>query len=184
MRVFRSVLGLAPGNAEALHELEEMEHAFAKVTASGRAEAEGLAARLAAAVGPTSGSRAPQTVPAAARNASARIRVASSVSLPLWGIVGAAILAVVVVGGAALYLGFSPQRAADTGSASDAPTAPPQASDQPASTPSNVASPPPAPPPPAVSRRRPFRRRRCRLRHQLRPPPHAGPTVVCGPSGQ
>jgi serine/threonine protein kinase len=36
MKVFRSVLEIAPGNAEALGELEEMERAFARITSSGR----------------------------------------------------------------------------------------------------------------------------------------------------
>lgn len=36
MRVFRSVLGITPGNPEALAELEEMERAIARITASGR----------------------------------------------------------------------------------------------------------------------------------------------------
>jgi eukaryotic-like serine/threonine-protein kinase len=38
MKVFRSVLEIAPGNAEALRELEEMERAFSRITASGRVQ--------------------------------------------------------------------------------------------------------------------------------------------------
>jgi serine/threonine-protein kinase len=152
MRVFRSVLELAPGNAEALRELEEMEHAIAKLSGSGPREAEGSAPRQAAAVQSAGGSRAPEAVPAATTNTPAQVRVARGRSLPRWGIVATAILAVAVLGSAAVYLGFSLRRAADKGSASGAPTASRQAGDQPALTSSKAASPPPPiPTPPAVS---------------------------------
>ena len=154
MRVFRSVLELAPGNAEALRELEEMEHAIARMSGSGPRVAEG-SAPLAAAAQP----RAPQTVPAPTRDTPAQGRVKGGASLPpgafpsrgpRWGIVGAAIIAVVVLGSVAVYLGFSFRRGADKGSASDAPTASREARDQPALTSSKVET-PPLPTPPAVS---------------------------------
>jgi serine/threonine-protein kinase len=155
MRVFRSVLELAPGNVEALSELEALEHAIAKMSGSGPREAAGSASRQAAAVQSAVGSRAPRTVPT--KNTPTPVRVERGATLafpfrgPHWEIVGAAIVAVVLLGSAAVYLGFSTHRAADKGSASTTPAAPRQASDPPASTSSKVESPPPVPPPPAVS---------------------------------
>ena len=147
MRVFRSVLELAPGNAEALGELEELEHAFAKMSGSSPRGAGGSAPWQATAVQP----RDPRTVPAATKNTPAQGGVKSGPTLPRRGIVGAAIIAVVVLGSAAAYLGFSLRRAADKGAASDAPAASRQAREHPALTSSKVESPPAIPSPPAVS---------------------------------
>jgi serine/threonine-protein kinase len=82
MKVFRSVLELAPGNAEALAELEQMERAFAELTASRSGAAAALQAAVAASAStppgltatpsaaPTDGTRASSTPTAAAESRS------------------------------------------------------------------------------------------------------------------
>jgi hypothetical protein len=60
MKVFRSVLEIAPGNSEALHELEEMERAVSKLTQSGRAAA--VAASSPTVVMPASSASSANTV--------------------------------------------------------------------------------------------------------------------------
>ena len=170
MRVFRSVLGLAPGNAEALHELEEMEHAFAKVTASGRAEAEGLAARLAAAVGPASGCARRRRFrrPRGTHRRASGSRVASvchfgeSSELPSspwsWS------EALPCIWGSRLSERPTPDQPPTR-----RPLRPKQATSRLRHPRTWLVHHLPRLHRPSL-RRRPFRRRRCRLRHQLRPP--------------
>jgi serine/threonine protein kinase len=150
MKVFRSVLELAPGNHEALAELEEMERAFANLTATRPASpaAPPIAADPAAVAASTS--TMPGTTPLAAGS---RERTRQ-------GLLAAAALVLLVVIGGAVYLWTS--RADDTADASalqplPMPALPDQASPTATMTPNTTPEPAPgapasveAPAPPAT----------------------------------
>lgn len=142
MKVFRSVLEIAPGNAEALRELEEMERAFARITASGRVAAPDQAAGEPAptilaprrdAMPPATGAipAVPPPPPAAAQ---------PNRSVQTIAVLAAALVVVIVLGGSAFYMMWS--RAAQPTGDSVARSSPMVGSSGTALTTSSVVPPP------------------------------------------
>jgi hypothetical protein len=135
MKVFRSVLELAPGNPEALSELEEMERAFASLTSAPRTASESAAAPAAAA--PASALRVTSGLTTADRRGSG-MRTAA--------IVGAAVVLLAAAGGAYLVMSGNdePVDEAPALAMPALPDAQPSATPAPAAPATVGAAPPPA----------------------------------------
>jgi len=153
MKVFRSVLELAPGNAEALRELEEMEHAFERMTLSGQVAGRAPAAAQAAASGTAGGTGTAPTAPAPAAETPKTAPVASIGSVPRWAVGAGALAVVLLVAGSVLYLRDQPRQLESPAAVPEAPRAVPAEGAPPAQLPSTaipsapVTAPPPQPPP-------------------------------------